>query len=238
MTLSIWWIRRDLRLHDNQALHAALQQNAAIVPLYIIDPKLLKSANVGEKRIAFLFGGLRALAEDLAAHGSRLIIRHGEPGKILAEFVVEHDVAHIFAEEDFSPYAQVRDKAIQAHLPLHLTPGLTIHPMGSVYKDDGQPYQVYNPYKKRWLTTFDTNPYNLIAVPSRIPTPTHIMSEAIPETPSLPSTVPFAPGETEASKRLSAFLKRDEFAIDGYAQNRERPDLDGTSQLSPYFALA
>ena len=61
MKTSIWWIRRDLRLTDNQALAAAQSVGDQVVPVFIIDPRLLKSQYVGEKRLAFLFAGLRSL---------------------------------------------------------------------------------------------------------------------------------------------------------------------------------
>ncbi|MCJ7737997.1 MAG: deoxyribodipyrimidine photo-lyase, partial [Anaerolineae bacterium] len=48
---TIWWIRRDLRLADNQALRAALDNSDHIVPVFILDPSLLKSRFVGERRM-------------------------------------------------------------------------------------------------------------------------------------------------------------------------------------------
>ena len=41
----IWWIRRDLRLENNQALHAALQTKLPVIPLFILDPALLEDEN-------------------------------------------------------------------------------------------------------------------------------------------------------------------------------------------------
>lgn len=67
MTTAIWWIRRDLRLTDNQALAAALAHADQVVPVFVLDPKLLHSQSVGEKRLAFLLGGLHVLATDIAA---------------------------------------------------------------------------------------------------------------------------------------------------------------------------
>ncbi|MDX1523270.1 MAG: deoxyribodipyrimidine photo-lyase, partial [Anaerolineae bacterium] len=52
MKTAIWWIRRDLRLTDNQALTAALEQAEHVVPAFILDPALLNSPYVGQKRLA------------------------------------------------------------------------------------------------------------------------------------------------------------------------------------------
>ena len=79
MQTAIWWIRRDVRLVDNQALAAALDQARQVIPVFIIDPRLLTSPYASEKRIAFLFGGLRALDDSLRARGNRLVVRRGDP---------------------------------------------------------------------------------------------------------------------------------------------------------------
>ena len=76
METAVWWIRRDLRLTDNQALAAALNAADRVIPLFIIDPFFEKSKYVGDKRRAFLWAGLRQLDVDLQARGSRLIVRY------------------------------------------------------------------------------------------------------------------------------------------------------------------
>jgi deoxyribodipyrimidine photo-lyase len=75
--MNIWWIRRDLRLSDNQALTAALSEGQGVIPVYILDDQLIR--NPAEKRQAFLFAGLRELDHDLRKRGSRLVIRRGDP---------------------------------------------------------------------------------------------------------------------------------------------------------------
>jgi deoxyribodipyrimidine photo-lyase len=61
MENSLWWIRRDLRLSDNQALAEALRQAGTVIPVFILDPKLLASDYVGPARLAFFYDGLRTL---------------------------------------------------------------------------------------------------------------------------------------------------------------------------------
>ncbi len=69
MEVSIWWVRRDLRLHDNPALEAALDAAPKVLPVFILDPKLISSSYSGDKRLAFLFAGLHVLDEDFARTG-------------------------------------------------------------------------------------------------------------------------------------------------------------------------
>jgi hypothetical protein len=40
MKTALWWVRRDLRLGDNQALTAALSQSEQVLPVFVIDPKM------------------------------------------------------------------------------------------------------------------------------------------------------------------------------------------------------
>lgn len=57
VSTAVWWIRRDLRLSDNQALTAALARADGVVPVFVLDPVLLSSPHVGQKRVAFLMAG-------------------------------------------------------------------------------------------------------------------------------------------------------------------------------------
>ncbi len=79
LSCAIWWARRDLRLVDNQALQTALEEYRQVVPVFILDPNLFASAYVGEKRLAFLLEGLRALDTSLRQKGSYLVVRQGDP---------------------------------------------------------------------------------------------------------------------------------------------------------------
>ncbi|HZA03247.1 MAG TPA: deoxyribodipyrimidine photo-lyase, partial [Propionibacteriaceae bacterium] len=64
---SLWWARRDLRLADNPALLAAIDEGEAVLPLFVLDPVLLGSA--GPARRAWLFAALHALDTDLQDAG-------------------------------------------------------------------------------------------------------------------------------------------------------------------------
>jgi deoxyribodipyrimidine photo-lyase len=150
LTTAIWWIRRDLRLVDNQALNAACSESDQVVPVFILDDRLLHSRYVGAKRIAFLFEGLRRLDENLRQNGSYLVVRRGEPIAELSRLVHDNHVEVIFAELDFSPFARRRDLDVSRHLPVRWINGAVIHPPGSVTKADGTPYTVFTPFLKAW----------------------------------------------------------------------------------------
>jgi len=84
--VAIWWVRRDLRLLDNPALIAALQ-HGRVVPIFVLDPALLRTRRTAPKRLAFMLSGLRCLDASLRARGSRLVVRSGDPVEVLARLV-------------------------------------------------------------------------------------------------------------------------------------------------------
>ncbi len=89
MSTALWWIRRDLRLSDNQALAAALAAADQVVPVFVLDPTLLASPYVSDKRLAFLFDGLRSLDADLRAARQPARRAPGRAGRELARLLAE-----------------------------------------------------------------------------------------------------------------------------------------------------
>ncbi|GIV65640.1 MAG: deoxyribodipyrimidine photo-lyase [Chloroflexota bacterium] len=225
MATHIWWIRRDLRLEDNPALHSALQGGHTVLPLFILDPRLLSKP--AENRQQFLLNGLRRLDEDLRARGSRLILRSGLPEEVLPALLTESGAEAVFAEEDYTPFAIRRDQKLTGLLSLQRVVGLTVHHPAAVVKPDGSPYTVFTPFSKAWKAL--PLPKPLPPIPDHLPPPPPLTSEAIPSAPENPC---FPAGEAEAERRLLAFL---DSAVFSYAEDRNRLDLDGTSKLSPYL---
>ena len=221
---ALWWIRRDLRLTDNAALYAALEAGP-VVPTFILDPAFSRSS---PRRKQFLYEGLHELDRDLRARNSYLVLREGKPVEVLHRLLGETNAEAIYAEEDFTPYAVRRDEEVARHLPLQLIHGQTVHHPTQVLKKYGKPYTVFTPYSKTWKTRL---PYSLqlYPAPEHIHTPAGIAGDPLPGFKVSPR---FPAGEQEALVRLEEFLHQ---RIYGYAECRNRLDLDSTSCLSPYL---
>lgn len=230
MDTAIWWIRRDLRLSDNQALMSAVGQAERVIPLFILDPKLINSPSAGPKRVAFLFQGLGALDQDLRKHGSALVLRQGDPLTVLSPLCRETGAQAIYAEADVSPYATRRDAQVTRELPLRLTPGVTIHTSKDLLKTDGSPYTIFTPFKRKWESLpFPGKP---LAAPENLHPLPDLDSMEVSGLPGIASELTCKAGEQEAQRRLEAFIDSD---LRYYASRRDRMDLDGTSGLSPYL---
>lgn len=221
---TIWWIRRDLRLHDNKTLHQALE-DPPILPVFILDPILISSTP--ERKLHFLFQNLRQLQADLRARGSDLIIRQGKPVEMLQSLMEESGANQIIAEEDYTPYARLRSVLVGGCLPLKLVQGqLGLHPLAAL-KSNGEPYRVYTPFKKNWLAV--KSKVALHPPPIKIPTVMGAVSDEIPFGKDNPL---FPAGENAARDRLEVFLSE---SVEDYHQTRDRMDQEGTSKLSPYI---
>ena len=233
MSVSIWWIRRDLRLTDNFALVSALNYSDEILPVFILDPQLLKSKYVGEKRLDFLFNNLRDLDRNLRQRGSRLILRHGNPLEELVKISTETRTTAVFAEPDYSPYARRRDQAVSNILPVHWCGSPAVHPPGSVLRSDGKPYTVFTPFSRTWKSLPLPDISSFHPTPQRIQTPSQTSSLEILEVAG--EKISFPAGEREAQERLQAFVGGNRNPIYQYKEMRNRPDIEGTSVLSPYL---
>jgi deoxyribodipyrimidine photo-lyase len=231
---AIWWIRRDLRLQDNQALKAALDANHQIIPVFILDARLLQSPYASPQRTAFLFNGLRSLQADLHRYEGRLILQEGEPCAVLWRLMEATGASRIYAEPDTSPFATRRDRQVTAELPVEWVGSPAIHPPGSVLKASGEPYSVFTPFSKAWKAL----PAPLAPAESfagSLNTPDGLASLPIPENPALQNSVPFEAGEEQAEQRLNAFIQGPGSPIFDYSEGRDWLGEDGTSRLSPYL---
>ena len=216
---SIMWFRRDLRIKDNPAL---MQAGSEVLPVFVFDPVLWDAA--GDARRAYLVSSLNALNESL---GGALVIRTGNPVDVIPALVgeVNADAVHIAA--DFGPYGQQRDLDVEAALatlsvPLVRTGSPYAVAPGRVLKSDGTPFRVFTPFYRNWAE-------HGWRAPARGSLPTFV-SATSEELPVVESPVDLPPaGEQAAWKRWKQFKKS---ALANYSEDRNRPDLDGTSMLS------
>src|SRR4051812_28031639 len=76
-TTALVWFRRDLRVHDHPALTAAHRECDRVVPVFVLDPRLLGGRFPSPNRAWVLHGCLAELREALRDRGADLVIREG-----------------------------------------------------------------------------------------------------------------------------------------------------------------
>ncbi len=250
-SVALHWFRRDLRLHDNAALTAALEQFAQVVPVFILDPHLLESGTAAPARLAFLLRCLEALEQQLQRFGSRLILRLGHPQEALTQLARDTGASAITFNRDYSPYAVARDAQVSAAMQvqgcqvLQYQDAVLVEPDELVTKA-GKPYTVFTPYARSWRAALQARPPQPVAVPlerlrqaeplvKRLSSEPLTLSESN-QAEAIARWAHLVGGEEEGLARLRRFVDLDNpLGIAGYARQRDLPALDATSRLSSFF---
>ncbi len=116
MKTIIIWYRNDLRVHDHPALTVAAQNAQTIIPVFILDAQLLTGERSSSNRNRFLLECLKDLQQSLQALGSDLVIRSGEPAKVLPILARETKAEAVYYSADYTPFAIARDKHLKIQL--------------------------------------------------------------------------------------------------------------------------
>lgn len=161
--LAVFWFRRDLRLDDNVGLYHALRSENKVLPIFIFDTNILERLPKDDARVSFIYTQLQHIKKELnQKYDSDIAIYHGKPLEVFAQLLGTFDIAAVYTNHDFEPYATARDTEIQGFLEKNGIGFKTfkdhvIFEKDQVVKDDGKPYVVYTPYKNRWKETFNSS---------------------------------------------------------------------------------
>lgn len=231
----VLWFRRDLRLDANPALQeaASLARDRAghVVALFVLDPTLI--ARSGANRLAFLYESLRSLR----ASGIPLVVRSGDPSRVVAGVAQEAEADTVVCAADFSPLGRERDARVATVLRID---GVRLHAKGSPYlvepgttrKDDGTPFKVFTPFRRVWERHAEHAMANRAmgnAPMGGVAWCQNLWSDEIPAAPQGASTRLPVASEEAAHDRLATFCERN---LASYDRLRNDPAADATSRLS------
>jgi deoxyribodipyrimidine photo-lyase len=238
----IFWFRRDLRLADNPALTAAAASGRPVIPVFVHDEGPAVRPLGGASRW-WLDGSLRALAARLEALGSRLILRRGDAGQVLARLAAETRAAAVYWNRLYEPAASARDGHLETAfralgIPVFTFNASVLNEPDKIVTQNGGGYQVFGAYWRAARAQIGHRP--LWAEPGRLTPPAAWPSSDDLQTWALHPRAPdwslgfaeWAPGEAGAQARLDAFL---ESGLHAYDQARDFPGVEGVSRLSPHL---
>jgi len=244
VSAAIVWFRRDLRLTDNPALTEALASADRVIPVYIHAPEEEGAWAPGAASRWWLHRSLESLRRDLAARGSRLIVRIGPSLDRLSELARESGASAVHWNRLYEPAIVARDRHIRqalrdAGLQTSSCNGHLLFEPWTVQTASGAPYRVFTPFWKNCLRSIDElgpplpAPDRLPAVPEDLAS---LRTEALDLNPRQAWDAGLAetwePGEAGAGAALRRFCDE---AVDSYSEGRNRPDRAGTSRLSPFL---
>jgi deoxyribodipyrimidine photo-lyase len=239
----IVWFRQDLRMADNPALHAALQSGGPVIPVFIWSPAEEGEWQPGGASRWWQHQSLVALDSQLIKLGARLIVRQGESLAELIRLISETGAKAVVWNRRYEPAAIARDAKVKSALResgIHAESfnGALLHEPWTIQNQSGKPFQVFTPFWKHCLAKPD--PAEPLPPPVKWHLPT-TWQKSLPVTVlALEPKIQWAdglrgawnPGETGAQKNLERFVAA---SFKDYSTHRNRPDIAGTSRLSPHL---
>ncbi len=232
---AIHWFRRDLRISDNPALLRAAGASDAVVPVYVTTTWKEAHAWTGPNRQSHLCRSLKSLARNLETVGGRLIVRNGEAVAELGKLVRETRATAVYFNLDPDPYGRSVEKQLHAAcrtwgIECHGFHDHTLHGPHEVLTQSGDPYRVFTPYSRNWLSLPKAAPEGK---PKSLNTPAGIQSEELPTLGhwriSGPAEGVLEGGERAALERLRTAI---DHRISTYQKTRDVPAIERTSRLS------
>ncbi|MGI9501690.1 MAG: cryptochrome/photolyase family protein [Geminicoccaceae bacterium] len=239
------WFRQDLRLSDHRALAAAVATERPIVPVYILDDETPGAWKMGGASRWWLHNSLEALSQDLERLGSRLILGRGSSRDLLIALMEEAGAESVYVSRSYEPWARAMEEDIAGELEsrgwtLHRFQGALLFEPEVPRTKAGDPFRVFTPFYKACLELGPPKP-PLPRPLSSLPSPeSWPSSDRLEDWGLLPMQPDWAggfreawvPGEVGAEVRLQRFMDE---AMAGYSDKRNRPDIEGTSCLSPHL---
>ncbi|MEQ8663617.1 MAG: deoxyribodipyrimidine photo-lyase [Gammaproteobacteria bacterium] len=239
--LTIVWFRRDLRVADHPALHAAAARGR-VRPVYIDEPEGPWATGAAARY--WLHQSLAAHAAELATRGAPLVLRRGAAHAVLDELVATSGADAVYWIRRYEPHGMACDadlkRRLGARCEVRSFQGHVLFEPHTVATANDTPYRVFTPFHKACLARGEPPPP--LPAPARLvapdTTPSGLALAALGLEPrrdwagGIRAAWTF--GERAACARLEAFV---DGALVDYPVQRDYPDVQGVSGLSPHLAF-
>ena len=236
--MTIIWFRRDLRLHDNPTLAAAVR-SGTVLPVYILEEE--DHFAIGGAGKWWLHQSLQKLDASL---GGNLKYFRGRAEGVLPQLAKHCKATAVCWNHCYEPAYIAKDNGVaaaleQLQIPSFRFNGSMLWEPTQIMKGDGTPYKIFSPFLRAALV--QDPPPKPQPAPRSITYATGTIPGAVPleKLRLLPQTnwytnieAAWEPGEAAARKRLQTFVSK---KLAQYAAQRDFPGQDSLSGLSPYL---
>ncbi len=221
-----------------------------MICLYVLDeasPALRppKGRPLGGAARWWLAQSLRALQQSLTAIGGSLVLRRGPVASIIAELARETGAETVFWNEIAqAPHQTVADQVATSLQAVGVAsqsfPGDLLAAPADIRNKEGRGLRVFTPFWRRVQALGD--PPKPVPAPRKLRSASDVASDVLAQW-CLEQTRPdwaggirsaWTPGEVSAQQRLHEFLEN---GVAVYTGDRDRPDRQGTSGLSPHLCF-
>ena len=229
MKISVFWFRRDLRLDDNTGLEAAMNSGYPVLPLFIFDTNIIDELPSDDPRVSFIYKTIKSINEELIKKGGSFYVVKGDPAEVWKKLISTFDIAAVYLNKDYEPYAIERDIAIEnilksRQIPLYRYKDQVIFEGGEILKSDNKPYIIFTPYKNRWYYKYRESVTSGAQRDKKLPNNFYPVSYPFP-----------TPGEIGIKISSLAVRPYELSIIPGYEKHRDLPAEDKTSYLSTHL---
>lgn len=238
-SVSIFWFRQDLRLADNPALTAAIQ-NKHVIPIYILDDENAGDYKMGAASRVWLHHGLKSLDESLNGH---LSLYKGCAKSVFEDLMDRYDIQNVYWNRCYEPWRIKRDGFIKdmlkdADIHVESHNGSLLWEPWTIKNGSDEHYKVFTPFYKKGCLNAES-PREPLDAPKNIFYKTDDASCALDDLDLLPkiswdaSILDFWNiGEDGAHERFQEFLDE---GLDHYKDGRNLPSKPFVSRMSPYL---
>ncbi len=230
--VTVFWFRRDLRLHDNHGLYQALLNSNSVLPVFIFDKNILEGlSDKNDRRVSFIHQTLAQLNIELMKQGSSLHVVYDEPLRAFEKICSLFSVKSVYTNHDYEPYAIKRDLEVSEFLQaknvsFQSFQDQVLFEKSDVMKKDGTPYTIFTPYSKIWKQKLSED--KIKKYPSEKLFANFFKTKPF-HFPSL-KEIGFETDETNISLPIP-----DKKIISTYHLTRNLPAVNGTSRLSVHL---
>jgi deoxyribodipyrimidine photo-lyase len=239
----IYWFRQDLRIKDNTTLSAAAKTGRPIVCIYILDENQSNPWRNGPASLWWLHHSLTQLSDSLNTLNTKLILRRGSVIDELKNIVQITGAESLYFTRHYEPYNSELENQIHqyfaAQIEIKKFRGYLLHEPEEIRTGKDEPYKAFTPFYRNCLKT--STPGSPLRAPKTLSGfQNKIASDRLSDWALLPKKPNWAkgfneywtPGEAGAHENLKDFINH---AANKYSVLRNRPDVTGTSRLSPHI---
>ncbi|QIO05492.1 cryptochrome/photolyase family protein [Acinetobacter shaoyimingii] len=251
MMMQLIWFRQDLRIEDHTALWHATNSGQTIA-LVILSPEQWKLHDDAPIKIDFYLRQLKALKRQLQKLNIPLIVQTiqlwQDVPQCISSLCESLNIENVHANIEAGFNERLRDENVEKQLHLngkqvHFYHDRTIFSLGSIRNQSNLPYQVFGAFKKKCYEQLS------ISLPILFDTPNPQARIKLEELTSYSTVIPqiediypdtvlserkWKVSEAHTLELLDDFIEN---RLVHYHEQRDFPNIQGTSQLSAYLNM-
>ena len=254
-----WFRSKDLRIHDNKALHnaslLAKEKSKPLICAYVYCPAEFEWHGTSPARSDLIVQTLGLMQAELKELNIPLVFLTAKAREdivsSIVDFIKSNSVSHVYANFEYEVDEIRRDIKVLEQLgkeaQFSLYHDQTVVEPGAIHTGSGGPMKVFSPYHRAWLGIVKESPDLLDTVgPPEKNKETPSVKGGSHEAPPVPENKKFDSDETKnrirklwpaghpaGIERLKHFIND---KIEDYAATRSDPSKDSSSRMSAYFS--